>query len=326
MGQTTSDPIDPWTAYWQFNAQSGNSARPELDVLLEPAWNEFTDLLPNGARILDLATGNGPVALSCAERSRSRHSQLRIDAVDAAVIKPPSQAPDSEGHLPIVNFHGSVRLEQLPFENEQFDGVVSQFGFEYADEEKAVVEATRVLSPGGRVRLIIHARDGDVWRDINARQDRLNVVLAQDGVLNLILKLVRAQQQNDVPLFKSKLPYLSAAANKAQEMANHSPPDDTAMFYSKEFLYVWMHRKKYQIDDLVKSLEDGWNQANGTTTRYSQMLRVAKTADDIGTLCERFKTAGLTVDSVRQYCHPGNCAQIAWQVDASKPELKPRPS
>lgn len=320
---TTTDSIEAWTAYWQFNARDSRSVRPELDRQLEPVWNEITDLLPGGARILDLATGNGSVALSCAQRSRARLNHLQIDAVDAAEIRPPAQTSDPGSHTPIVRFHDRTWLERLPFDNGLFDGVLSQFGFEYADEERAAVEASRVLSPGGRMRLILHARHGAVWRDINERNKRLEQVLAEDGVVGLILQLVRAQQQQDLPLFNNKLKLLADAAMEAKNLAPEAPADDSAMFYSKEFLYVWMHRKKYPIDDLVTSLDAGWNQARGTAIRYAQMLRVSKTAEDIRQLCERFTAAGLSIDSVRLDCSPDHYAEIGWQLDMRKPDFKP---
>ena len=195
MSERNTDSIDTWTAHWQFNSTDSQAKRPELDVLLEPIWTEFTDTLPDGVRILDLATGNGPVAFSCAERARARKHRLDIVAVDAAGIKPPSQVPDPEGLLPVVQFQGGVWLEDLPFSDGEFDGVMSQYGFEYADEEQAVSEVSRVLSPGGQLRLVIHARDGAVWQDIDLRLKRLAGVLAEDGVVNLVLELVRAQKQ-----------------------------------------------------------------------------------------------------------------------------------
>jgi ubiquinone/menaquinone biosynthesis C-methylase UbiE len=317
--KTTAASITPWTAHWQFDSATNQSDRPELDLLIEPVWHEFTDLLSEGARILDLATGNGTVALSCAERARARRLQLHIDAVDAAGIKPPPQTLDPEGHLPQVRFQGDVWLEDLPFKDGEFNGVMSQYGFEYADEEQAVSEASRVLSPDGRLRLVIHARDGTVWRDIDYRYKRLHGVLAENGVVNLILALTQAQQNQDADTFKRKLKHLPAATQEAQELADQAPSDDSALFYSREFLYVWAHRKQYKLTDLLRSLEEGCVHARGTAERYAQMLRVARSAEDIARLCGRLETDGLTTSSVRQICNPGDGAQIAWQVDVSKP-------
>ena len=312
------DSIAPWTASWQFESAASGSNRPPLDLLIEPSWFEFTDLLPKGARMLELATGNGAVARSCAERARARRKPLEIEAVDAADINPPGLLPDADGHLPKIRFQGGVWLEDLPFRDDEFHAVISQFGFEYADEALTVSEVSRVLSPNGKLRLVIHARGGAVWEDINYRHKRLSEVLAENGAANLVLTLVRAQQKHDVNTFNRKVKRLAAAANKARELAEQPPSDDSALFYAREFLYVWSHRRQYRLNDLLRSLEDGWAHATGTDTRYGQMLRVARSAEDIAALCERFKTAGLTINAVRQVCSPENAAPVAWQVDASR--------
>ena len=59
MSVRNVDSIAPWTARWKFESAAGHSKRPELDLLIEPVWHEFIDALAEGARILDLATGNG---------------------------------------------------------------------------------------------------------------------------------------------------------------------------------------------------------------------------------------------------------------------------
>jgi len=114
--------------------------------------------------------------------------------------------------------------------------------------------------------------------------------------------------------------HLAAAAKKAQKLTDQPPADDSALFYSREFLFVWSHRKQYKFSDVVRSMEGGWAHATGTATRYEQMLRVAKSAEDIAGLCDRLKSAGLNINAVRQVCNPSDCGHIAWQVDASKPD------
>lgn len=319
MSSLGKEAIAHWTAYWQFESAAGGSQRPVLDLIIEPVWFEFTDIMADGARILDVATGNGPVALSCAARARACQRPIHIDAVDAAEIRPPGQAAGSGGQSTQVQFQGGVWLEDLPFKDREFDAVISQYGFEYADEPQAVDEVSRVLAPGGRLRLVIHARNGAVWKDINDRSGRLNAVMSEKGAVNLVLSLVRAQQKGDVDLFQSKLKLLPDAVKDAEKLAVNTPPDDSAVFYAKEFLHVFMHRQQYKITELLQSLEDGWKHATGTNSRYEQMLEVAKSAEDLAGLCEKFRAAGLVVTAVRQVCDPANGAQIAWQLDAARP-------
>jgi len=95
MSSLGKDSIAHWTAYWQFESAAGGSQRPVLDLIIEPVWFEFTDIMADGARILDVATGNGPVALSCAARASACQRHIHIDAVDAAEIRPPGQAQGS---------------------------------------------------------------------------------------------------------------------------------------------------------------------------------------------------------------------------------------
>ncbi len=317
---TTRSPesIAAWTAVWQFEAAGNRPARPEHDLVIEPVWHEFTDSLAEGARILDMATGNGIVALSCAERARARRQHLQIDAVDAADIRPPGLAPGPEAQTSQVRFQGGIWLEDLPFEDGEFDAAVSQFGFEYADEAQAISETSRVLAPAGRLRLVIHARGGALWEDIELRHSRLSRALARDGVLSLVPALVRAQKKNEVRAFKNRLKKLDLAAREVQKLAEDPPAEDSALFYSKEFLYVWSHRNQYTPDDLLRSLEDGAAFARGTAERYAQMLRVARSAKDIAGLCQRLNKNGLKVSSMRQIFNPADGREIAWQLDATK--------
>jgi len=313
-----SDTIAPWTDHWQFKSAAGGSDRTSLDILIEPSWIEFTDLLPSDATVLELATGNGVVARSCAERASACRKALEIDAVDAADIKPPVQDLDAEDRVPKIRFQGGVWLEDLPFRDDKFQAVISQFGFEYADEALTVSEVSGVLSPNGKLRFVIHMRGGAVWSDIDYRHKRLNGVLAENGAVNLVLTLARAQQKNDESTFTRKMKRLPAAVDKARELAKQAPSDDSALFYAREFLYTWSHRREYRFSDLLRSVEDGWIHATGTAKRYEQMLQVARSAEDISALCERFKSVGLTINAVRQICSPDNGAPVAWQVDARR--------
>jgi hypothetical protein len=88
------------------------------------------------------------------------------------------------------------------------------------------------------------------------------------------------------------------------------------LFFSREFLYVWSNRNRYRLDDLLRSLEDGTAFASGTAERYAQMLRVARTGQQMATLCERLNSSGLQVCTMRKVCNPVDGRELAWQVDA----------
>src|SRR5688572_29452405 len=118
---------DAWSSYWAagglhscVGSFAGNYAGAIGDF-----WRDRAAALPDGARILDLATGNGALPLLFRDR---RGDAIEIDAVDLARIAPRWHRPDES---PRVRFHSGIAMERLPFADAGFDLVASQFGFEY---------------------------------------------------------------------------------------------------------------------------------------------------------------------------------------------------
>jgi SAM-dependent methyltransferase len=319
MTADNADSIDAWTAYWRTGQGASCFGGPDTERRLTAVWNEVVDSLAHGARVLDLATGNGAVARACVARARTRGIDLNIEAVDAAEIDPRKYSADPAQLLRSVRFYCGVRLHALPFPDAVFDAVVSQFGFEYAEESAAAAEAVRVLGHGGRLRLAIHARDGGVAADVGRRLERLRGVLDSDGPVALVLALARAAERRDAATLRDKSTLLPAAIETTRRLRERPPADDAALFYSREFLQLWSRRKRYRPSDLRRSLEQGWTNARGVAIRQAEMLRVARSAEDIAGLIGTFRAAGLAVDPPRPIRDERRGIQLAWLVDARKP-------
>lgn len=318
MNGERAQSIDSWTEYWKSGRGASCFQGSDAEVRLNRLWEELVDDLADGARVLDLATGNGTVAACCAARGRACGIALKVDGVDAAAIDPPKYVTDPGGVLRAVRFHRNVRLEALPFEDAAFDAIVSQFGFEYASEEPAAAEVARCLAPGGRLRFVLHARDGGVARDTALRLERLQGVLADDGALALVLALGRAAAAGDRAALVAKSAKLPAAVEYVRGLAANPPRDDAALFYANEFLRLWSRRNRYRVSDLLRSAEDGWAMARGVVSRQEEMLRAARSAPDMAQLRARFTGLGLEIDEPRELTDARG-VWIAWLLDASKP-------
>jgi ubiquinone/menaquinone biosynthesis C-methylase UbiE len=293
-------------------------ANAEMETQFRLIWHEFVDGLADESRLLDLATGNGFVALNCQTRALDRQIDLQVEAVDAADIKPKTLLNESSDHASKVNFQGGVQLENLPFEDQSFTAVVSQFGFEYADEEQAIPEISRVLVMNGQLRLIIHAQHGAISRDIHKRVQRLEAVLGKNGAVNLVLKLIRALAVGDEERVKQESKHIPTAITLTQYLADDPLADDSGLFYAKEFLQLWDKRNQSSPAELLHVAEQGWLSANGTLNRQRLMLQAARSDGDIKRIATLFETRGLMMRPPKKIFDLRRNIQNSWLVEGEK--------
>lgn len=105
-------------------------------------------------QVLDAAAGSGNLTIPAA---RTGATVTGIDIV-AALLADASRWADSEG-LAITLDVGNV--EELPYEDAQFDVVLSMFGVMFAARpDRVVAELARVTRPGGQVALANWTRRG----------------------------------------------------------------------------------------------------------------------------------------------------------------------
>jgi SAM-dependent methyltransferase len=103
--------------------------------------------LPAGARVLDVAAGNGNASLAAARRWCDVTS---TDYVPALLARGRARAEASGLDIAFEE----ADAEALPFADSSFDAVLSTFGAMFTpDQDKAAAEMLRVCRPGGKIGL-----------------------------------------------------------------------------------------------------------------------------------------------------------------------------
>jgi SAM-dependent methyltransferase len=111
-----------------------------------------------GEDVLDIACGPGNATIPAAKRGAN---VTGLDLVPELLEKGRRWA--TEAGVEIGWVEGDA--EQLPFEDESFDVVISTAGIMFApDQRRAALEAARVLRPGGRIGISSWRPDGSTGR------------------------------------------------------------------------------------------------------------------------------------------------------------------
>ncbi|CAG4911660.1 class I SAM-dependent methyltransferase [Paraburkholderia saeva] len=103
--------------------------------------------LRSGARVLDVAAGNGNATLAAARR----WAEVTSTDYVPALLEAGKARAQAEGHT--IHFQ-EADAENLPFADASFDVVMSTFGVMFTpDQAKAASELARVCRPGGKIGL-----------------------------------------------------------------------------------------------------------------------------------------------------------------------------
>lgn len=135
--------------------QVSSSAAEVYDNFFVPAlfeqWGEHVVRLAHlqpGHSVLDVACGTGALARQAAHAVLPGGTATGLDRNDGMLAVAQRVAPGIEWRLGLA--------EDLPFDDNRFDAVVSQFGLMFFDDRrKAIGEMWRVLRPGGHLAVAV---------------------------------------------------------------------------------------------------------------------------------------------------------------------------
>lgn len=229
----SSDNLAQWSRFWQqgFITTFGASKPNNYDGVVRDFWREKFLELPDEARILDIATGNGAVATLAAEVGRDYDKRFSIAATDLAEINDTLVTGGRLSELRgDIRFFSRVPCEAQPFEDGSFDFACSQFGFEYGDREAALAEMRRVLVPGGWFVAISHHADSALIKAAREELDIYGVALDELNLFDRVRDLFDAlgnpgDSKARLATALGKARPLSEAVNSAMDDFRRRYPD-----------------------------------------------------------------------------------------------------
>ncbi len=168
-----------WSDYWEQGhlTSFGESFSSNYTGVLNEIWAPRFAELTNNFKVLDLATGNGALPLMVSDYLKNSTIEGEVIGVDLAKIKTDINAVNLADNLN-VKLLSNIDCIELPFEDGQFELVMSQYGIEYADLKKAIPEALRVLHSKGRLALVLHHENSLILK----RNRRILLLIKADEI------------------------------------------------------------------------------------------------------------------------------------------------
>jgi ubiquinone/menaquinone biosynthesis C-methylase UbiE len=190
--------VSHWESYYHGGALAACTLGSEDSYTLElrSVWEQFFAQLADGARVLDLATGNGAIALIARDAARSHGRQFEVHGTDLARINPPRDVRGGAQLFQGITFHPGVASEALPFAAASFAAVSGQYALEYADQERALAQVLRVLEPGAGAQFVLHHAGSVLAERARVSLRHADVVLSETKLYRKLRRLLEAQMRS----------------------------------------------------------------------------------------------------------------------------------
>ncbi len=319
-----------WDRYWQADriASCFDVIGCNYEEALLRDWRAFFMSLEPGARLLDLCTGNGAIALVAAEVSATHAKSFQIEAVDSAVIDPPRYVTRQTKHLQTIQFHAKTSVEALPFPGAAFDAVSSQYGIEYTDLQAALAEAARVLAPGGRMRLVLHAAEGQAVRRSNSDIADCRHLALESGLFEAAEKAIRATWgpgrgqtapartdrvgvEKAVAALKARL---EAARQRSKGAANPAMYDNVISVLADTF----NKRRDFPLKTLLDQVEAMGAEVLAHLGRLEALVAAAKSQADISGITDSLPGLGFKNAKYATVTRGDDDDLVGWAVTAAR--------
>lgn len=302
--------VNPWTLYWQ--ADNPESCVPTQNIAdtekVAAFWHQLARQLPNDARVLDLACGNGVVATHLLANNPS----LEITGVDQATISPTHFLADS-GDLEKVKFLPETDVTALPFADESFAGITSQFGLEYAPIEDAVREAARVLRPQGKIALLMHHKESEIVVPSQRQLLEINGLLAPAALMDHLQQFLAGEIELQ-QLESYGQEYLQTPGDKTSQISGQ-------IFEGINRIIALIDSNRISAQELTQTMQ---LRLRADQQRLQQMSAAALDAKRLKHYVSCFAEAHVNIEVAEPFFLKEEGEQnalIAWQLIGSKSEI-----
>lgn len=316
--------LPQWSDFWQqgFVTTFGPGMPDNYQGATADFWRAQLESLDNGARILDIACGNGAIAIIAAAVSKETGKDFHITACDLADIHENVAGSDEINELRgTIKFHSKVANEKLPFKPGSFDLVVSHYGVEYGDLPHSISEIRRVLAPGGSFVALAHHSDSPLLQAARSESKAYIWVLKELNLLGRVRAYFSAlgnpknQQELQDAMIKAR-PLSTSVNEGVAAMKQRLPNSDCAKQIHAAINHLAQGAARVESRHRLRTLNAVAQEFDFASDRLKDMVRAGLDDSSI----DKLKSLAVTSAFGNVFCQPFNDENgklLAWHIELS---------
>ena len=323
---------EDWDRYWAhgYLTSCANAFPGNYEGRIRKIWESFFAGLPAGGRLLDLATGNGAIALLASDFSIANDKGFEVHGIDRARINPAAAWTGDRAVLEGVRFHGQTSAEQTGFPAAHFCAVTGQYALEYTDIPATLKELARVLAPGARGRFVMHHPDSVVIQTSREEFAHGRLLFEETRLFEkgetLLRRIIDARSPADLarlaedPVAQAARANLNEAAARVTRAIEASPEPDllsTALGYVGRAI---KERTQLGPQRALALLAQGRQEIEANLARLSDLLCAVVDEEQLSNIQELMKPLGLhpRAPETLSYDHEGRQLLMGWLMDIKR--------
>lgn len=323
--------IEQWDRYWAFGGLHSFSqvASGNYQGAIADFWRERFAELAADMQVIDIATGNGAVALLALEAADEAGIEIGIDGVDLASIDPLNNVEDAALHesLRRIRFHPRTSAGNLPFEDDSVDLVCSQYGLEYGDLPTSVREIGRVCRSDATVALVLH-HEGSLPLQATATEiAQLDFVLDETKLwlhARNVLRAMAERKGSTSAKIERKQRALNEALQRIQQQARASSSPRMLLGPTNYIREILSMVGRVSFSKLLDLLEETRQRVLANRQRLIDMQRAACSESDLRDLQLLLEEQGF-VTSVSGPLREHDGGLLGWYLVAERQGKDPGP-
>lgn len=309
-----------WDKYWQgarhgATYSSGGTSHP---VVLS-FWDNFFKSVQDARvelKIIDIASGGGAVVESAKTAFGGQLPDFTCIDISGAAISSLNQ------RFPGV--HGVVAdARTIPLGSGGYDIATSQFGIEYAGMG-AMEELMRLVAPGGQLAVLLHHREGGIFRQCSASLDAVQQMTEAKFIPYAITMLKEgfevcsgADRTKFDAAAKQFMPTIRAMESIMRQHGRHVA-DGTILRLYQDVRNMHDRMQHYEPSEVLNWLDGMQGEIEAFAGRMASMRDAAIDADTFAELCEKLENHGFRILRSDPLVVPDRNVPLAWALIAMR--------